>query len=348
MKTLKELYEEILKNQDLNYYHICEWSNQLSSILTDIDAKNFIHSIINKGKKESTEINKMIETIDSQRCLHIVSTYLLGISFYSNPYIKLCVDVELQNLPTSDTKMIDRFLYVWFLICFFHDLGYAYEEEKLLYTLPYKKQLIYKSCNQYVPDIFDSTLIRNYKRYRSQCMCTKDHGIYGANAVYKELIGHLAENHRNKGTNKKSDIGVIFNWNPNLIRVLRCISNIIAIHNIFFISTRDHAVKCYRHHELDKLIYSGEVLNPRVITLKKHPLLFLFDLVDSIEPLKSLNNIEQLKEIQIEFLDNESTIYIHCPGNADYEKFRERIVGIKSWLTDVEGEKEDTLFKIFL
>lgn len=324
MKSLYEYYKDVLKEPQWKYYDSQSWDKEPCDILGDDAAKDFIHSIIGAGKKESDQIYSMINYLEQSRARHIVSTYLLGITLYQVPQIQICVNVQLGRFNTKDKDLSRRFLYLWFLICFFHDLGYAYELDILSVPNNLKKPIIYKrnKVQNMLPNIYDTDIVNKYRAYRLRCMCVNDHGILGGMVVYKELIKKL---------NPREDI----------VKVLKTISNIIMVHNMYFEQEVGRNARCYRHYGLQTLLYKGNKC--REISLVDNPLLFLFDLVDSIEPLKSLS-VENLKNVYL-YCSN-SQIVIKNPNQTDYNKFKSRIMSIDSWLTDVKIVKSKGLIEI--
>lgn len=321
MKSLYNYYKDVLKEPHWKYYDSQNWSIEPCAILGDNSAaKDFIHSIISAGKKESDKICTLIDNLELPRARHIVSTYLLGITLYQVPQIRNYINIQLNRFETKDKNLNRRFLYIWFLICFFHDLGYAYELGNFSVPKDLKKPLIYKRNKKLnmLPDIYDTDIVNKYREYRLRCMCINDHGIIGGMVIYKELIQKLSPR-------------------EDIVKVLKAISNIIMVHNIFFEKKTGRNARCYYHYGLETLLYEGN--RCRRINLIDNPLLFLFDLVDSIEPLKSLS-IDDLKDVLLGY-SNELEIYI--PNKPNYKKC---IRSINSWLTDVKIEKSTNLIRI--
>lgn len=325
MKSLYNYYKDVLKEPHWKYYDSQNWSIEPCAILGDNSAaKDFIHSIISAGKKESDKICTLIDNLELPRARHVISTYLLGITLYQIPQIRIYVNLQLNRFDTKDKDLSRRFLYLWFLICFFHDLGYAYELGNLSVPKDLKKPIIYKRNKELsmLPDIYDTDIVNKYKEYRLQCMCANDHGIVGGLVIYKELIQKLTPR-------------------EDIIRVLKAISNIIMVHNIYFEKGTGNNARCYRHYGLETLLYKGN--RCRKISLIDNPLLFLFDLVDSIEPLKKLS-IDDFKNVFLSYSNEQ--IEISFPNESNYKKIKKCIRNINSWLTDVKIEKNTGLIRI--
>ena len=317
-KTLEAYYCEILSCEKNRYYQDQKWNISLSEALSKNNSRKFIRSIINAGNKSTDEIMRMLRTLNPERCSHIVSTYLLGLTLYTNnDYIQEYINKQLDLMPTLDNCLHKRFLYVWFLICFFHDLGYAYENNKIS-GIKVNHPTIDKrySKKSLLPAVYTTELVRNYQTYRIQCMHKYDHGIYGGMKIYEEIKNQ---------TNPRKEI----------VAVLKVISQIIMVHNIFSCpeDKKQSVADCYRCHHLDVLLYHSERPS-RLISLEKNSLLFLFDLVDSIEPLKE-HHLSILSKIQMRIQSTQIDI------KTNDEKYINRIKNIHSWLTDVKELSTD-------
>jgi hypothetical protein len=77
----------------------------------------------------------------------------------------------------------------------------------------------------------------------------------------------------------------------------------------------------------------------RSIKLEKHPFLFLFSIVDTIEPLKTLKHASNLSKVKIIF--NADSIEFDC--NRLYVPFKteyvNQIISLHSWLTNTKERK---------
>ena len=332
MKTIYQLYQEILLDPQKSYYSSQEWQKQPSEILSSSGALSFTQSIISTGHKDSDEIMRMLQNLNPKRREHVVSTYLLGLCLYANSTkISQSIDTQLHLLSTRDQKLNRRFLYVWFLICFFHDLGYEYEEERS-HISPSKNPTIDKRYAKFqmLPNEFNTGLVRNYKNYRHECMYTLDHGIYGGIVIRGELIRKL-------------------NPRPDIKAVLQVISSIIMVHNIFTCDEDKYPsiAKCYKRHHLESLLYHGNRELSRLISLEKNPLLFLFDLVDSIEPMKCFMNADYnvLNHILMAF--DRSGLIMNISPNPKFSKYKQKVTEINSWLTNSQEKADGTILITF-
>ena len=95
---------------------------------------------------------------------------------------------------------------------------------------------------------------------------------------------------------------------------------------------------CYKCLNLSSLIYNDQ---SRKINLKAHPFLFLFCLIDSIEPIKVIHDCKLLKKISIRIEENHISIDYSKLCNVFQDDYSKRIKGMKEWLMDVnvDGSK---------
>ena len=176
-----------------------------------------------------------------------------------------------------------------------------------------------------IPEIYTKEIITNYQKYRLCRWNVKDHGIYGAKVFYDEMC-KLREENEKKSSNHF--------WGKELEKIYHLAGWTILCHNIFFITENDPNLSCYKIFNLDDFI--GEF--KREILLKKHPLLFLFSLVDTIEPLKTLKHLPNLSKVNISF--NTDSIEINCKDLCIPFKtvYKDKIYSLDSWLTNIEND----------
>ena len=328
MDTLKNLYQELCQTEDEN--KTCFYYSHISAQ----DAKSFIKYYFEAGHKKLDE--DILEKLSIMRFEHMRSAFLLGVYLYNeldslrqkiNNKIeeyknklkeqdllakKLCED----NLFPEEKGFYDRdtrktFLYLWFITCLYHDVGYIYEESKNKDTQEYdKKYKIIKEekyeeicnnplimINNNIPCLF----IKSYKQYFHVKLCSNDlgnncidHAIAGGLRLYEALRKKHYEYINPKNEHKKEMKSIFKNgicdllWGPPIFDnfIIPCVENIIA-HNIWF-SLNNNDDEKYNQLGLEALIIpkddNGERKSP--VTYKDYSLLFLLDLVDTIEPIK--------------------------------------------------------------
>ena len=250
------------------------------------------------------------------RAQHILSCYSLGKIFYDKSNkIRKAIDDFVDNNGLNPNSDVQTFRYIWMLICLFHDLGYVYESkmvkaqdnfiEKKLQDMPERALGI--------PYIYTQKLLLSYHKYRKCRFGVEDHGLSGGAILFKDLSKHF---------NGRTD-----EWREKLHS---CVSWVIACHNIFYSS--DINDKCYVCKSLNDLCKEK---SPRNITLADHPLLFLFCLIDSIEPLKVFGSTKDLESIDLDFSEENITVKINMPCGGQKIDFFNRIRSLNNWLTDV-------------
>jgi len=114
-----KLYDQIIDlystSTEMNYYDagMCKPFDKDS-------AREFIVQYFQNGAKEGV-ILPLIDEIDSLRHVHTVSAFFIGLLIKR----KLCPELSLYSRDTEDYA----FSYLWFLVCLFHDIGYAIEND---------------------------------------------------------------------------------------------------------------------------------------------------------------------------------------------------------------------------
>lgn len=124
------LYNEFIKfynesNNEWNYYQ----KKMINPFEDPFLVKNFIKEYFNNGGK-SMVVADLINEMEPMRHTHTVSAYFLGLLIKQ----KICPDLEILGESETDSY---RFSYLWFLVCLFHDMGYA-QENDWMYKFRYK------------------------------------------------------------------------------------------------------------------------------------------------------------------------------------------------------------------
>lgn len=324
-ESLFQLYLDLMKNGTWKYYSI---PNPDFSILKDPDlGRGFITCYLGKGTKDEMKIFDFINQIKGNRVIHIISTFFLGVLLYQKcKKINIEINGLIQKIPTDSIEPIeDRFKYIWMLICLFHDFGYAVEDDCVEFNdNDFRRYLKnFPRRPKGVPTIFSKKLLQQYNLFRICRYGVNDHGVIGGIKLYSDLC-ELRE--------RKEPVDHEHYWGKSLENDFRIASWTVACHNIYFIDESDGNTPCYRHFRLDKLVYKYK---SRTIQLKNNALLFLFCLIDSIEPLKKVFDVQQLNNMTLKF-DNEYITMNYnklCP--AIYEDYKRAILGLDLWLTDV-------------
>lgn len=335
-KTIKEILEETFNDQGKwNYFSGDEFS--IFPLDSEKESQEFIKSFIKLSGKAKNKLYSQIDKIRS-RSVHVVSAFFLGHYLYQNTALKTKIDKEIERLLKNlDIKSDVNFSYMWFLICLFHDLGYEIEKKQ---PIEYKSFDELSSTRQMPPvsgiPKFYNLIYKNYFKYRLKEHCKNDHGITAAHIMYSKLceIRKLADSSEVTGNN--------LNWEKDLEYIYGfCAWNVLA-HNIWFGDKDEHCdVKNYKKYKIKRLLFDDKYK----IKPNKHPFFFLFCLVDTIEPYKRILNIETLKQIDLEVMDDKLIITSNLKCGCD-NIILEQAENLNKWLTPT-NRKENTV-EIFL
>jgi hypothetical protein len=335
MKSLQELYAGLLQKDNPNN---CFYYGDIGDHVVITDAKSFIENYFEKGGKrvlihrQELLINPPIIVaennnvlllelmrLESMRYEHMKSAFLLGVLFYNevtplrnsiNEIIsRISYNYRAETGDESETER-QRFLYMWYLICLYHDFGYLYEKEEKNKIPKDKHEIIstinhdffynnikgcstlecpFKHCpNREISRSIPKTLQRTISRYfqlRLNCFafnypreCCIDHGDASSINMYNTM----KQLHEDKWKNNDGNDGL--KWHPKIFQhyIIPAVWT-IACHNIWLAEKGTPQENHYSTFGLGELIYSrGDSL----IDMQHHPLLFLLSLVDTIEPLK--------------------------------------------------------------
>lgn len=169
----------------------------------------------------------------------------------------------------------DDLQFLWFHICLYHDLGYSKEDKSVKSGIDFCWASKHKlGTRSGVPELYER-IYKNYFTYRKiECKVT-DHGIYAGLKMYEDLL-IIYKQHPG--------------WNRNLELLYNVASWVVLAHNIWYAKDTDR-INCdlFRKYHLEELILETDLHGVPVkypILLSAHPVLFLFCLVDTIEPMK--------------------------------------------------------------
>ncbi len=359
-KSLDDLYNKVTRNKETWDYY-----NDLNPLSGSYDFKEIINgssSFYSKlikellGRSGKIAAQDMLKCVDElfkkeeeekydmdadKRLRHIVSLFFFGHVLYGNcDSIRKNVSRQLRTIGFPKTDDDARtFSFMWFLLCIFHDLGYAYE-----YNLIKDNQKMSLSAieeikpSNFLPLIYNEKNLLQYNHLRQCKWGVNDHGIWGGFSFYKNMlrVGKEIEE-------KQNEYNIKIFETENVEHIYQYAAWIIMCHNIFYNNGKDNYTDCYRCCGLDDFIQP----KARCITLKNNPLLFLFCLADTLEPTKVLkskskNPQDDLKLCRLLKMDfGKSSIKFNLSGLSDYivgEKYNNNIKGINDWLADVSDE----------
>ncbi|WP_069999648.1 hypothetical protein [Cellulosilyticum sp. I15G10I2] len=355
MLSFGEHINLVLKDKIKWDYYSDTYFNGISYRELFADCRYFIESLLSNGDKLTGLAREQFNRLsDNYRLEHTVSVYFLGIILYENVYrIRSNIDsyIKRVNEKLNSSKAYRRhevleyecdtpFSYFWFLICFYHDYGYSFEERnkieafedllselgELNFTLP----RIFREIS--VPKVVADN-IGKYIAYRYKVHNKLDHGIVGGLLFWKERKKDYYE--RRKKYNRDEFIDNQRLWSN---RILQCIhlpiAWTIAAHNIWFINNESDDYDAYCKYGLDELI----IRKPK-ISLENHPFLFLLSIVDTIDPVKLLmqNNhhvftVDDLNSIMFSFGENTIQYSMTYDNEIVHSRYKNNIKDIKSWV----------------
>ena len=355
MKTLLQIYNDISENKNLYDYYGSNlilkdaWINVKS-------AHSFIQQYFQNGEKAIFELKICRDMYQPDiRDIHTVSVFILGIE----------IARKMKN------RILGNELFIWFLMCLFHDMGYKLENKtdlvKEYYTL-YK--FLQKNEIKEEYNIFKvykkKTLCENYYRYRAEDRYRTtehgvikehgviDHGIAGGIILYKVLVKNYEMVKRKSENNKDSfEYNNLIFSTDNFKDYAKAAIGIIR-HNMWYANKSDDC-KTYHEYGLDDLISEPQ----NKICYTDDRLLFLLCLADTIEPLKRFRNLgtnEEINEIlrqicmDIENINNQKnskiTITIQVSDELENkDKLIENCRSLDSWM-NVKTTQDDNKVKI--
>ena len=248
------------------------------------------------------------------------------ILYHNNSILQKYIKKYLLKYPQRNETEEQRFAYLWMLICLFHDNGYAVENGEINVSQDDFKTYYKKfPKNIGLPRLYSKKVLKRYYKYKECKRGQKDHGIVCGLKIYTDLCDLREE---------KEKVDTSHYWGKELEKDFAIISWIIACHNIFFIDENDINFKCYTCKKLDKFIRKESDSYP--ISIKAHPIFFLFCLVDSIEPIKVFDNIDALENIHCDIASMKFDFSKICfDKGVEYEN---KVLGLKKWLVNVSIE----------
>lgn len=332
---MKSLLQEIKDLNGWDYYDNRNEEDKCKILnWNDItEHQTFIKKFLKIGGKESIvehffpndlrDVGISLENFE--RATHTNSVFFLGCLLYE----KLALKNKI-NFVRADGKD-DEFHFIWFLTSLVHDFGYFAEKCKSIFphitedlsSLLVTHNLL--SCKEADQQIVEG--IKNYFKESFKGSIRKpkiEHGIYAGLVLYDGLVKNRLERKRQQenGAEEKSLEGLY--WGDDLDKFYAIASFAIARHNMW----------------LKDLMFS----------IDTEPYLFLFGLVDTIEPIKTFDcvSIEYvLKNILIEGNQDEIILQNAPDSKLCFSKLIDKISGLKDWINvNVVSEENKVTIKI--
>lgn len=300
--AISNLYDIVKESKKYDYYYN---ENKLDpDNLTINSCNHYIAEYFKYGEKEYPVFD-IIDIWSSKkvrsRPLHTVIFFLL-FSHFARRYQSIIKDKIYLYLHSPDKYCSDiqRFL---FIMCLYHDYGYIIEngrKDDPLFQLTENSTDEIKVLTGIDTKLFPNPYIKNtvikYFFYRNR----SDHGISGGTLLLYRLIANF---HKIETLAGKEDDNTEFIypldsniqwWKEYDFKFYQYISSIIIKHNIWFAYESDVKTK-YKENGLENLIIYTD---SQKLSFQKDPILFLFCLLDTIEPMKKLiNNFDKAEEI---------------------------------------------------
>lgn len=338
MKNLEQLYKELMDDSEKWRYYDDLQAN-FEELFIRNKCEEFIIHTLTKGRKDILGIfTNSIKSLSIMRKQHIVSSYFLGILIYhSNIIIRDLVDSQIKKLNSNkwNEPLDKKFYYIWMLICLFHDLGYAIEENQNNYESI--KELLKNNKikkPRYIPKTYNKSLLKRYWDYRWCRWNVQDHGIIGGLRFFKEIC--------NLREQMDDDNDKEHHWDKELVNDYACAAWIIACHNIFTTKVGSEYECCYKHFHLDNLITSEHL-----IRIDNHPILFLFCLVDSIEPIKTFGDCSYFDKVTMHINTHDQIeLELDKLPNGIKSKMIKIGLGLNDWLTSSEKKGNSLIINL--
>lgn len=350
------LYNEIIKKRSCwDYYGLkmdvkdfnLLYNNGDSNDSLDKNYEFIVELLKAGGKKLSANLIRCLNALKENeqninnielngRLRHIVSLFFWGHVLCLNiPVVKTQIEQQINQFINNGMFDVEDdiqhcFSFMWFLLCIFHDFGYAYEKN-LIPKVDIEHNLYMP--NGFLPSIYSTGNIMKYAQYRHCVFGCNDHGIYGGRVFYNEMLeigNRIATDNKLKIRFRTDGVDKIYQY----------AAWVISCHNIFYNKGNDDYTSCYKCNGLDDFIKP----NARCLTLNNNPLLFLFCLADSIEPTKVLtykdgiNNKKLFKELNICFKKEHNIMIFDLskiPCKEAVERYKNKIIGLDDWLINV-------------
>lgn len=273
MKTLREEFESI----DYKYYNDIKDIDYTNFI--ECECINFIESYFNIGGKQfliNDSINSFSNNSSGYRATHSVSAFVLSVIFFE----KYKERIQQFQQPVNNNKI---HLFVLFLTFLYHDFYHYMENDGSMEQISNIESELIALDIKGLDFPYDTASIKKYFEYRNK----NEHGIYAGYKLKKSLKDKL--DNVQKGYDPASE-GQLY-WSVDDIPYHDLASSSIIKHNIWLANSdsADEEQKVRVKHYIDKGLNSFIIDNKGRIKFKENPLLYIFFIIDTIEPIKILH-----------------------------------------------------------
>lgn len=306
--------------------------------------KQFIEKYFGKsGKREVLQDFQDEDFFSGDRAIHTNSVFFFGLLLREKTIIK--DKLFKDKLSKMDYPI---FPFLWFLSILFHDYAMKIENESFKYLtdlndikdLMKKYEIQHNLLERSSLDVrhYLPTLIPKYFLYRRFSSKKIDHGIFAGMYLFDRLVKIRLANEFKKGP---------LSWHVSLEEKYALAALAIACHNIWTTKKGSAYESEYVKFELKDLI----IPEFKQISLNNFPLLFLFGIVDTIDPIKVYSRIGHLPEeilssLEVNFTQNSFTIKNTANSKLDFEILQKASNNFIGWLTvtiDIATKNEMTI-----
>ncbi|MFH7012370.1 hypothetical protein ACHRV5_10885 [Flavobacterium sp. FlaQc-52] len=341
MATLLDAYRN-LDNSVWDYYDAFRqpghlrgpFAADLNSIHTHQD---FIRRYYRLSGKEEMLQQFGDNMLYDERSFHTNSVFFLGLLIRENTILK----THLLNAKKSKLNY-PLFPFLWFISILFHDFAMKIEDNSgdfpMLRDLDGLKA--YYSIDHDIlrqapagTDVELYNLISHYFSHRS-LNGKVDHGILAGIYLYDRLVKIRREKSRRPNQE--------LSWHHSLEKRYAQAAAAVACHNMWTLPSGHENVPSYTASGLGYLVQPSF----NEISVKNFPLLYLFGITDTIDPIKLYMrdgyNVEDiLSNITISFTKKKMRLENALGSPLDFSKLVQKSVGLKGWMAvEVENGPE--------
>ena len=314
------------------------------NINSEVLHKQFIDKYFGKsGKREVLEDFREEDFFSGNRAIHTNSVFFFGLLLREKTIIK--DKLFKDKLSKMDYPI---FPFLWFLSILFHDYAMKIEDESVKYLnditdlndLMKKYDIQYNLLDRPLPDVTHGLpkLIPKYFLYRRFSSKKIDHGIFSGMYLFDRLVKIRMANEGKNGP---------LSWHKSLEEKYALAAAAIACHNIWTTKKRSAYESEYVKFELQDLI----IPKFKQVSLDNFPLLFLFGIVDTIDPIKIYTRIghqpdEILSSLEVTFSPDTFTIKNTVDSKLNFKVIQDASANLNGWLAvkiDVGTPNEMTI-----
>lgn len=342
---MSSIFTEIKNLRNWDYYERNEYKlEKIKDWDDEYCHEKFIENFLIYSEKDCILEHFDIKLKDLSRKKHTNSVFFLGCLFYK----KLKIGNKL-TFKRKDKK--EQFHFIWFLSTLVHDFYNDIEKIKNNTDDNIEKyEDIYKIIDNnskivlfdyvFKNDLFNNSqkmqklfrIIPNYFKYRYENK-KLDHGIFAGIKLFESLEKNRKFRKDQQELNIENNSPNSLYWGDDLTALYAQASLAISMHNIWISDNNEESIKKYKEFGLSAIIADSKEIFP--ISIDENPLLFLFGLVDTIEPIKTFNCVPTtyvLKNILIDFLDNTIVIKNSKNSKLEFSNLKNKIKGLDKWL----------------